>query len=234
MHAHAQLIGGRSHQCDAAATFTQHGTRAFVVLDGIGSSDDIRQWTRSTARRLARLAVVNGAESALRHVHDTVAAHRRELGWRAEDEPCAVAVVAVAVPGKPLGVAWCGDSRAYLSPSGGPFVRLTRDHNMRQRLLDIGLEPDRYARNTVTSYLGNTDETYLLGTATVPASGRLLLLSDGAYEPLEDSGHGLGDALNSAPRTAARRLVAAAVEHSTSRTPDNATALVADLGSGTR
>jgi serine/threonine protein phosphatase PrpC len=40
-------------------------------------------------------------------------------------------VVAVKAPGKPLTVAWCGDSRAYLMERG-IAVRLTEDHNKRQ------------------------------------------------------------------------------------------------------
>ncbi|MEU8952498.1 hypothetical protein [Streptomyces sp. NPDC048489] len=35
-HASAQLIGDRSHQCDATATYTHNGARAFVLCDGIG------------------------------------------------------------------------------------------------------------------------------------------------------------------------------------------------------
>ena len=229
MHATAQLIGTRSHQCDATATHTHEGVRAYALLDGIGSSATVRDWTRTTARRLARAAALQAsAEAGLRTIHAVAAAERRGSGYT-RGLPAAVAVVAVTAPGKPLQVAWCGDSRAYLLTPNGTLKRLTKDHNMRQVLLDLGTEPGRYARNHVTSYLGNTSDDPTIGTATTTQQGRLLLASDGAYEPLEDCGVDLADYLTGSPRTAARTLTAAAIEHTTERA-DNATALVADLG----
>jgi PPM family protein phosphatase len=226
-HATAQLTGTRSAQCDATATYTAGGVRAYVLLDGIGSSDEVRDWTRATARRLARAAARCGdAEAGLRTVHALIADERAPMGWRAGDEPSAVAVVAVAAPGELLQVAWCGDARAYVL-DGGKLVRLTTDHNMRQQLIDMGLVPGRYARNTVTSYLGDVGDRPRLGAVLGPVSGRLLLASDGAYEPLEDSCRDLAAYLEGGPRQAARRLVTAAIDHTTAHA-DNATALVAD------
>jgi serine/threonine protein phosphatase PrpC len=230
-HASAQLIGGRSHQCDATATYTHAGARAYVLLDGIGSSDEVRDWTRTAARRLALAAAVRAdAEVGLRAEHAVIAAERARLGWRASDEPSAVAVVAVAVPGELLQVAWCGDARAYVLGKEGDALRLTSDHNDRQRLLDMGQAPGPYARNVVWSYLGEHNNSRPeFGAILGPAAGRLLLASDGAYEPLEDSCMNLGDYLTGGARRAAQRLVEAAVERGPAK-PDNATALVADFG----
>jgi len=230
-HASAQLIGGRSHQCDATATYTHAGVRAYALLDGIGSSDEIRDWTRTTARRLARAAAVRAdAEAGLRVVHSLIADERAQLGWRADDEPCAVAVVAVVVPGELVQVAWCGDSRAYFLGEDGEVQQMTSDHNNRQMLLDMGLEPGRYARNIVTSYLGEYhNRRPQIGAVLGPAAGRLLLASDGAYEPLEDASRDLGAYLTGGVRRAAQGFVEAAIEHGSER-PDNATVLVADFG----
>jgi len=64
-YATAQLIGDRSHQCDATAVSTApSGARAYALLDGIGSSDEIRDWTRTAARRLARTAARRGDAEA--------------------------------------------------------------------------------------------------------------------------------------------------------------------------
>ncbi|MEU8529593.1 MULTISPECIES: protein phosphatase 2C domain-containing protein [Streptomyces] len=231
-HATAQLIGGRSHQCDATATYAGagSGTRAYALLDGIGSSDEVRDWTRTYARRLARAAARDGAEAGLRAVHALAAAEPDRDTWKAAHLPAAVAVVAVAEPGAPLSVAWCGDARAYLAPPDGPsLVRLTTDHNMRQVLLDMGAVPGPYARNTVTSYLGDIRETPAIESVTAPAAGRLLLASDGCYEPLEDHDLDLSVYLtDTTPYQAARALVRAAVTHAGTHA-DNATALVADL-----
>src|ERR1043165_2983321 len=132
-YATAQLIGDRSHQCDATAvTAAPNGARSFVLLDGIGSSDEIRAWTRQTARRLARTtARCADAEVGLRTVHAAIADERAPLGWHADDDPCAVAVVAAHIPGELVQVAWCGDARAYLLTDDGTLQQLTADHNQR-------------------------------------------------------------------------------------------------------
>ena len=42
-YATAQLMGDRSAQCDATAVSTApSGSRAYVLLDGIGTSDEVR------------------------------------------------------------------------------------------------------------------------------------------------------------------------------------------------
>ncbi|ATZ21931.1 hypothetical protein SLAV_39385 [Streptomyces lavendulae subsp. lavendulae] len=229
-HSTAQLIGGRSHQCDATATYTHEGRRAYVLLDGIGSDEDVQSWTRTTARRLARAAARNGALKGLQQIHAARAEEVAEQGPYGPDLPMAVAVVAVTEPGQPLQIAWCGDARAYLLPAPtSPARRLTTDHNMRQVLIDMDLKPGPYSRNRVTSYLGDTAVTAPLGSATATATGRLILASDGAYEPLEDADIEISDYLTGRPQKAARTLVEAAVTHGGQRA-DNATALVADLG----
>ncbi|MET9888528.1 protein phosphatase 2C domain-containing protein [Streptomyces sp. NPDC006430] len=228
-HSAAQLIGGRSHQCDATATYTDQGRRAYALLDGIGSTEEVRMWTRTATRRLARAAARAGALEGLREIHAARAAELAEEGWRAQDMPMAVAVVAVTEPGKRLDVAWCGDARAYLLPtSSDRLERLTTDHNMRQVLTDMGLEPGPYARNRVTSYLGDTSPHAPLGSVQVPSRGRLVLASDGAYEPLEDAELAISDYVTGSTRRAAHALVTAAIAHADGRA-DNATALIADL-----
>jgi serine/threonine protein phosphatase PrpC len=232
-HARAQLIGGRDRQCDATAVYTKHNkVRAYVLLDGIGDTTDVHLWTLLTARRLAYQAANDAdAEAGLRTVHARIAEERAPLGLAADFEPSAVAVVAVAIPGELLQVAWCGDARAYVLPEGGELRRLTTDHNKRQWLIDQDLPFGPYDRNQVLSYLGDTaeDASQRIGTALGPASGRLLLASDGAYEPLEDSCMDLSAYLVGSPRKAARDFTQAAIDRGSAR-PDNATALVVDFG----
>lgn len=237
-YAAAQLIGDRSHQCDATATApTKTGGRAYVLLDGIGSDDTVRDWTRNAARRLAQAVARRGdAEAGLRAVYTRYADEpERHDPW----QPSAAAVVAVAAPGRPLTVAWCGDARAYLL-TRGITRRLTEDHNLRRVYPPTATWPDGGNRNVITSYLGAThDDDQCMGryghpaieTVTVPLPGpcRLVLASDGAYEPHEDAGHDLYIELgDETPIAAAREFVTSAVEHAAEHA-DNATVLVADL-----
>lgn len=239
-HATAQLIGDRSHQCDATATYTHHGVRAYALLDGIGSTDAIRDWTRTAARRLAHTAARHGdAEAGLRALYTRYAAESdRQDAWGHGPKACAL--VAVTAPGRLLTVAWCGDVRAYVL-ARGTLHRLTADHNLRRVYPPNGLH-DGGNRNVITSCLGNDDSDDdvknryghpAIESATRPAEDcRLLLASDGAYEPLEDACLDLPDYLIGDPAPAARGFVNAAVRQAhTVPDPyaDNATVLIADI-----
>ncbi|MEV8335081.1 PP2C family protein-serine/threonine phosphatase [Streptomyces niveus] len=145
--------------------------------------------------------------------------------------PSAAAIVCVTVPGKPATIAWCGDSRAYALVHG-TLQCLTTDHNLRR------VFPPKGNRNLITSYLGApyTDEDRMAAvnhpafeSVTLDVKGcRLLLASDGAYEPLEDSRRNLADHLVGAPAQAARNFVESAVGLAGEK-PDNATVLIVDL-----
>ncbi|MEU2487082.1 mucin-2 [Streptomyces sp. NPDC012617] len=255
-YATAQNTGTRDTQCDATAVHTApSGARAYVLLDGIGSSDAIRAWTIKAARRVARAASRRAdAEAGLRHVYGDYAADPGrqdpyELRWM----PKAAVVVAVAVPGQPLRVAWAGDCRAYLLVRG-IARRLTNDHNDRRVHPPTAMYPAGGDRNLITSYLGGVDDDEdlrrmfghpVIESVTVPLDGqcRLLLASDGAYEPHVDAGHDLYAELDDDPLTrVAQEFVDLAVETSLRATvtagqggvwsrpyADNATVLLADL-----
>jgi serine/threonine protein phosphatase PrpC len=234
----AQRLGTRSHQCDATAGRTRRGIHAFALLDGIGSSDAVRSWTRARAVDLASAgASLGNADAALRRVHASAAAEPGRDTWGWEDLPAAVAVLAVLNQGA-LTVAWCGDSRAWHLSPAGEFTPLTSDHNVAQDLRDAGLAPGPDDRNTVTSYLGwhplapgNGGGAAKFGTATVDGPlGRLVLASDGTYEPLESAADPMtGHLTGSTCQQAARRLVAAAITNAHPSRTDNATVLVANL-----
>ncbi|MFF1284383.1 mucin-2 [Streptomyces sp. NPDC058299] len=239
----AQLIGDRSHQCDATAVFTTPtGASAYVLLDGIGSDNSVRDWTRTAARRLARTAAMRGdAEAGLRATYDHYATDPdRRSPYAAIPSATAAAIVVVTVPGKAPTVAWAGDSRAYVLTDGA-VTRHSNDHNLR-RVYPPCDTHDGGNRNRITSYLGasgsDDDVRGIYGhpaieSGTLPDGPlRLLLASDGAYEPHEDAEHDLADLLTGSTRDVARRFVHTAVE--TARAvedpyADNATVLVADL-----
>ncbi|MFE6274065.1 PP2C family protein-serine/threonine phosphatase [Streptomyces goshikiensis] len=248
-YATAQNIGGRANQCDATAVRTApNGTRAYVLLDGIGSSDAVRDWTRRAAVNLARSAARRGdAETALRTAYASYAAdpHRQDP-YTGRYMPKAAAVVAVTAPAQPLTVAWAGDSRAYLLRAG-IASRLTEDHNLR-RVYPPTASHGGGNRNVITSCLGSahTDKELrdaynhpAIETVTVELAegSRLLLASDGAYEPHVDAGHDVFAELDDHPlASTVRGFVDLAVDTSRKALPphehryvDNATALLADL-----
>ncbi len=234
-HATAQLVGGRPRQCDRTAVVAAPGgVRAYALLDGVGSSVEVARWTRRAAHRTATLAArFQDAEEGLRAAYDHYATHPAPPDPEGHT-PAAAAVVAVTAPGRRPTVAWCGDARAYLLQDG-QVERLTDDHNLRR----VNGGP----ANLLTSCLGSnaTDaDLRLAGHPTVESdtphlahpTARLVLMSDGAYEPLEQSCVRLEDvALTGRPHDAARALATLAVELGGIR-PDNSTALVADLHRG--
>ncbi|GLF99928.1 mucin-2 [Streptomyces yaizuensis] len=208
----------------------------------------MRDWTRRAAVRLARAAARRGdAEAGLRAVYAAYAADPdRQDPYTLSYMPSAAAVVAVTAPGKPLSVAWAGDCRAYLLRDR-LALGLTQDHN-RRRVYPPTASHGGGNRNRITSYLGSsrTDEEVRersdhpaieAATAEVTGGSRLLLASDGAYEPHVDAGHDLFAELDGEPlaRTV-RSFVDLAVNKARTQLPpdehryvDNATALLADL-----
>ncbi|MFJ4627148.1 PP2C family protein-serine/threonine phosphatase [Streptomyces sp. NPDC088847] len=242
-HATAQQQGGRTAQCDATAVAAAPGgIVAFAVLDGIGSNSEVRAWTRLAAGRVARAALHDrSAEGGLRRVYDRYAAAGCDF-TEDGDQIGAAALVALLIPGEPLELAWCGDVRAY-AVRDDEVEQLTRDHNLRRVRIDQGLRYSQYDRNLLTSCLGS-DETDVdvrfkaghpaIETATVPVEElRLVLATDGAYEPIEDFGSHLADYLTGIPAEAAEDFTETAVARArTVKEPkhvDNATVRIVDL-----
>lgn len=233
MHGTAQLTGTRSHQCDATATrATSDGGRAYVLCDGIGSDDAVRDWTREITQRLAVLtARTLQPHEAITRVQGEITG---EPGWDFI-VPGACAVAAVTGPDALLRVAWIGDCRAYLLHPDGRLQRLTSDHNQRAEIEAAGGKAPRWARNIVTCCMGHPRGADALipdwTTVHDRTGARLLLASDGCYEPIEDAGLDLAADLGlyDDPLEAAKHLVATAVAVADAKHTDNATCLVADL-----
>ncbi|MDX2922120.1 mucin-2 [Streptomyces sp. NE06-03C] len=245
-HATAQHTGTDPGQCDVTAVRTVDGTRAYVLLDGIGRRESTQEWALKTARYLGRTAARLGdAEAGLRYVYNLT----RDDAIHYGRGPMAAAVVAVKAPGKPLSVAWCGDSRAYLLEQG-IAIRLTDDHNKRRVYPPTAMYPHGGNRNNLTSCLGSDlDDDAVRNryghpaieskTREITGPCRLALLSDGAYEPHEDARHDLYVELADEPLTTiAREFVDLAVDTAvkTSRAldpnrvyADNASILLADI-----
>ena len=102
-------------------------------------------------------------------------------------------LTAALVLGQQMTIGHVGDSRAYaIHPYGGGET-LTRDHSLVKRLEELGqISPEEAAvhpqRNVLYRALGQGEVLEPdIFTATFPASGYLLLCSDGLWSVLSDS-----------------------------------------------
>ncbi|GGR67498.1 PP2C family protein-serine/threonine phosphatase [Streptomyces roseolus] len=251
-YATAQQTGTRTVQCDATAVRSApgRGSRAFVILDGIGDHESVRSWTRTAAVQVAVAAARRAdAETGLRAVYARYAAERPD---GRNGMPGAAALVAVTTPDGRLTLAWAGDCRAYLITGNGRARQLTQDHNLRRVWPATESCPIAGSRHRITSYLGSshTDQDTLdwhhhpaVESAAIDPTGpaHLLLATDGAYEPYEDAGDDIarelrGEGFGALSRTArrftegsVRRALLAREEAGGSPHADNATVLLARL-----
>lgn len=140
-------------------------------------------------------------------------------------------VVAVLVDGAKAAIGHVGDSRIY-HWSGGTLTPMTRDDSWAAALIAQGISTEDLARHpmrhVLTNVVGARDqvEVHVRDVAVQPGD-RLLLCSDGLYEPLSNAR--LADVLarEGAVEDAAARLVREALERGTR---DNVTALVVEIG----
>ncbi|MDX2849259.1 protein phosphatase 2C domain-containing protein [Streptomyces sp. PA03-3a] len=231
----AQAIGTRDLQCDAHAVHRDRdsGRWAYVVLDGIGDEDDVRDHVRTWAPALAREAARSGDPAdAIAHIRARIEAQQRSRRWHYMD-PGAVAVDAVHHHDDPvLQLAWSGDARAYRFSRTGVLHQLTKDHNYAQELLDASRTPRKWDHNSVTANL----EYGAIGHLQVHADlvRQLILCSDGVYHPLETHEPGLLEAvaelaLDAKDSAASLVTEALAAGQRHGEKCDNATALVVTL-----
>jgi PPM family protein phosphatase len=154
-----------------------------------------------------------------------VAAHQA-IGARREGALSQMGSTVVAVLVRPahLVVAHVGDSRLYRL-RGERVEALTRDHSLWAELAAQGPVGPRASfpyRNVITRALGLPGSSEAdVATHAVEPGDRLLLCSDGLYDPLDDAR--LAASLRLAPEVACEHLVQAAFDAGST---DNITALV--------
>jgi serine/threonine-protein phosphatase Stp1 len=119
-------------------------------------------------------------------------------------------VVVLLVEGNRAACVWAGDSRCYLW-RGQRLYQLSRDHSLRQQLIDEQRMSDEQARshpraNALTRAIGASDQLSLavLELEVLPGD-TFLLCSDGVYQELssDELGNALGLCL---PHVALERL----------------------------
>ena len=184
----------------------------FGVADGCGG-EPLGDAMSRVACCAARRAWAGGASlhAALLHANENVL--RAQALSEAPGAGTTLLLASVSPTGE-TGVCWAGDSQAFVARQNGGTVPLTRDD-------------DRDAYGFLANVLGMRDARAHLARTRLAPGDRLLLATDGVWEPLGADaarilgapGHGTG---TSAAHDIARALCAAAVE----RGADNASAVV--------
>ncbi|AKT51843.1 PP2C family protein-serine/threonine phosphatase [Arsenicicoccus sp. oral taxon 190] len=209
----------------------------WVVADGMGghaSGEIASEVAVEAVLHVAGGGAVRGPADLADLLADAVVGARGAVVDRARQDPASAGMgTTLVVAGRrddTVGVAWVGDSRAYLLHEGR-LMLVSSDHNVAQEMLALGMIDAEQARTHPGQYQltrAVTDDSVSDATpdvVTVPARGRLLLCSDGLNGELADATIarllGEGD-----PETAARALVDAALDEGGR---DNITVVVVDL-----
>ncbi|MET9231418.1 hypothetical protein [Lentzea sp. NPDC003310] len=174
-------IGGRSHNCDAAAVHSTATTTAAALIDGIGSTPEVQHTAALLAEVAARVAARRGPVAGLLAAHDLISGPGPE-----SPKPNAVGAVAVVYPSdRATVIAHVGDCRVY-SLTGAVLTRHTTDHTVGELLRMVGVH-EHHAQlhdNWVRTSIGNA------AVASIPVvdvvADRVLLTSDGIHKVLTD------------------------------------------------
>jgi PPM family protein phosphatase len=165
----------------------------FAVCDGMGGEEfgelaslaavkalNIDDQTDMEHESLANAIAANSAVNAVQQEHNCVR--------------CGTTLVAIALDGDE-GLAYnLGDSRAYLY-SDGELIQLTKDHNLANYLVEIGmLTPAQAAknpnRNCITRYAGmapeDSAEPYMSDRFKITAGDVMFVCSDGLFSMIDD------------------------------------------------
>lgn len=215
----ADGIGGHLHgelaSTIAATTLVQHTANHIysVLLAEAQQSDDYT--------RLFPEALADGIQLANRAVVGSV-------------PDGGTTITAAVIWGAMVHVAHVGDSRAYLI-SDGNMQRITRDHSLVWRLVELGHLTEEEAqnhpdRNILYCALGEEELTEVdLVTRSLPPGSQLLLCSDGLWGEIGEDAmlEIIEESTN--PQEACDRLVAAANK---SGGRDNITAILIQMHSG--
>jgi type VI secretion system protein ImpM len=214
----------RDHNEDRG--FVNDTLQMWAVADGMGGyehGDMASQMIVDALNSLEPTATLNAAlasvQVAMQRVNDDL--QRGALGVGGSSI-CGSTVVVLFIRGAQYGVAWAGDSRAYLF-SDGALRQLTRDHSVQN---DGSLASFVSGSSEITRAVGGEPELqleYLSGA--LPGDGRFLLCSDGVHAVLTSDA--LAQALaGGVAEVAAQEVVGRALA---ANSRDNVTAVVVDV-----
>jgi len=197
----AKTEAGRIRQVNEDAFFASETEALFVVADGLGGLAGGAQWSRLAVEDLVNRwrttqPRAGGGPHPIPTVLETIFQEvHAQLGARMEQEVGAreggTTLLALVIQDRMAYVAHVGDSRAYLLRNGN-LEQWTADHSMPWMLYERGqlaLDQIRHhpMRHILTQCLGQTEQIIpQIQTHALQRHDRLLLCTDGVWEPLTD------------------------------------------------
>lgn len=213
----------------------------FVVADGMGGHQDGEKASAITARTVATEILDNIYTPLLKGVDmndpdkPTIvevmvdAVQKANQAVREEVMDGGTTLTAVVVRGEAAHVAHVGDSRAYWITDSNEMEKITRDHSVVERLIELGQitrEEAEYheQRNVLYRAIGQNDEVEveIHRKRLTPGTG-ILLCSDGLWNMVSDDEISELVKNTSDPREACEKLVALGNAHGGT---DNITAIL--------
>lgn len=174
-----------------------------VVADGMGGANagevasTIAIQTVKESFTPDRLATVIEDENKIKqHLSDVVTEADKRIYDRADDETSGMGTTIVIcwVVNSKAYIAWCGDSRCYVSNPSGALHPLTKDHSLVQEMVDNGQITQEEAfdhpdSNIITRGLGDFGEVSFpdIVIHDIKPNDTLLLCSDGLCGYCEDA-----------------------------------------------
>jgi serine/threonine protein phosphatase PrpC len=185
----------RNEDAMALARLDEEGVRILIVCDGVSTSGEPAAASRAAAQ--AALAYLVAAvrfrypepEAAMREAVTAAQAAVCAIPFRrpGQEELPATTLVAALVRDGAATIGWVGDSRAYFVSDADAW-RLSRDDTWAMEQVELGLMPEEEAMadpraHALTRWLGDQEGELEPSVCTfqIPASGCLLLCSDGLW-----------------------------------------------------
>lgn len=213
----------------------------FVVADGMGGHQEGEKASAITARTMATevlskiyIPLVNGVDindpdqpTIVEAMVDAVQKANESVRNQVEDG--GTTLTGVVIRGEAAHIAHVGDSRAYWINNGSSIERITRDHSVVERLIELGqITPEEAEyhdqRNVLYRAIGqNEDVEVEIHRKRLVPNSYILLCSDGLWNMVNDKD--ILEIIKNTPdtQTACEKLVALANAHGGS---DNITAIL--------
>lgn len=217
LHSWARTSAGKVRTQNQDSAYTNDNLSIWLIADGMGGHAGGRFASSTISTELPRFIQQGlSIRDAIFRCHQLL----RNYGQSRQNCSDMGSTLVLASWNKQvLDIYWVGDSRAYIVNDEG-IRRLTKDHSLVQKLIDLALIDEKSAKNhpdrhVLTQCLGgkkNIDPEVGSVTLSLTPKDLILLCSDGLYNELSDME--IYDVLRSAvdKKEAVKRLIQLADE----------------------